>query len=308
MAARTRRTRSATLHRAVELGVTLLRHGGGLRSIHQRGAGRQGAETRARQGEDRHQIRLQRSSRPATDRSSSLASTAGPSMSAPWPKPRCSAWASSRSTSTTSTASTPTCRSRTRSARWPIWCARARCARSACRRRASPPSAGRMRCIRSPPCRANIRCGPAIRKTGVLDVCRELGIGFVPFSPLGRGFLAGAIKSSRSARRGRFPPRPAALRGGEHQAQSGRRRQAGEAGGRQGQDISATRARLGAAPGRFHRADPRLAQDRQSRGQRRGGGHRAQRCRGGRDRRAWSRRTRSSASATPMLQWRTTNR
>ena len=30
----------------------------------------------------------------------------------------------------------------------------------------------------------------------VLAVCRELGIGFVPFSPLGRGFLAGAIKST----------------------------------------------------------------------------------------------------------------
>jgi aryl-alcohol dehydrogenase-like predicted oxidoreductase len=31
---------------------------------------------------------------------------------------------------------------------------------------------------------------------GVLATCRELGIGFVPFSPLGRGFLAGAIKSA----------------------------------------------------------------------------------------------------------------
>jgi len=30
----------------------------------------------------------------------------------------------------------------------------------------------------------------------VLPVCRELGIGFVPFSPLGRGFLAGAIRSA----------------------------------------------------------------------------------------------------------------
>ena len=30
----------------------------------------------------------------------------------------------------------------------------------------------------------------------VLGVCRELGIGFVPFSPLGRGFLAGAIRST----------------------------------------------------------------------------------------------------------------
>ena len=33
-------------------------------------------------------------------------------------------------------------------------------------------------------------------EAGVLDVCRELGIGFVPFSPLGRGFLTGAIKSA----------------------------------------------------------------------------------------------------------------
>jgi aryl-alcohol dehydrogenase-like predicted oxidoreductase len=29
---------------------------------------------------------------------------------------------------------------------------------------------------------------------GVLQTCRELGIGFVPYSPLGRGFLAGQIK------------------------------------------------------------------------------------------------------------------
>lgn len=29
----------------------------------------------------------------------------------------------------------------------------------------------------------------------VLDTCRELGIGFVPYSPLGRGFLTGRIKS-----------------------------------------------------------------------------------------------------------------
>jgi aryl-alcohol dehydrogenase-like predicted oxidoreductase len=28
----------------------------------------------------------------------------------------------------------------------------------------------------------------------VLPTCRELGVGFVPFSPLGRGFLAGAVK------------------------------------------------------------------------------------------------------------------
>ena len=30
---------------------------------------------------------------------------------------------------------------------------------------------------------------------GVLDACRELGIGFVPYSPLGRGFLSGELTS-----------------------------------------------------------------------------------------------------------------
>jgi aryl-alcohol dehydrogenase-like predicted oxidoreductase len=31
---------------------------------------------------------------------------------------------------------------------------------------------------------------------GVLDVLRELGIGFVPYSPLGHGFLTGTIRST----------------------------------------------------------------------------------------------------------------
>jgi aryl-alcohol dehydrogenase-like predicted oxidoreductase len=48
---------------------------------------------------------------------------------------------------------------------------------------------------------------------GVLAACEELGIGFVPFSPLGRGFLTGAMSaettfSDRDARRAmpRFAP------------------------------------------------------------------------------------------------------
>jgi aryl-alcohol dehydrogenase-like predicted oxidoreductase len=36
---------------------------------------------------------------------------------------------------------------------------------------------------------------------GILQACRELGVGFVPYSPLGRGFLAGQIKSPAD-----FPP------------------------------------------------------------------------------------------------------
>lgn len=34
-----------------------------------------------------------------------------------------------------------------------------------------------------------------VEQNGVLDTCRELGIGFVPFSPLGRGALTGALKN-----------------------------------------------------------------------------------------------------------------
>ena len=37
-------------------------------------------------------------------------------------------------------------------------------------------------------------------ETDVLPVCRELGIGFVPFSPLGRGFLSGAVKDTEALR------------------------------------------------------------------------------------------------------------
>src|SRR3546814_6201136 len=32
----------------------------------------------------------------------------------------------------------------------------------------------------------------------ILPACRELGIGFVPYSPLGRGFLTGAIKDDNT--------------------------------------------------------------------------------------------------------------
>jgi aryl-alcohol dehydrogenase-like predicted oxidoreductase len=33
-------------------------------------------------------------------------------------------------------------------------------------------------------------------ENGILATCRELGIGFVPYSPLGRGFLSGQVRST----------------------------------------------------------------------------------------------------------------
>src|SRR3546814_16085793 len=40
----------------------------------------------------------------------------------------------------------------------------------------------------------------------LLPACRELGIGFVPYSPLGRGFLAGPIKARHTPAAHHPPP------------------------------------------------------------------------------------------------------
>ena len=46
---------------------------------------------------------------------------------------------------------------------------------------------------RSPRCRASTRCGGASPKHEIIPTLAELGIGLVPFSPLGKGFLTGTI-------------------------------------------------------------------------------------------------------------------
>ena len=105
-------------------------------------------------------------------------------------------WASTTSISTTSTAWIPTCRSRKRWAR--------------CRDLVEQ---GKVRFLGLSEASAEtVRRAHAVHPitalqseyslwsrdpeaSGVFDAVRELGIGFVPYSPLGRGFLTGAIKS-----------------------------------------------------------------------------------------------------------------
>lgn len=43
-----------------------------------------------------------------------------------------------------------------------------------------------------------------VETNGVLAACRELGVGFVPFSPLGRGFLTGKVASAAELGEGDF--------------------------------------------------------------------------------------------------------
>ena len=59
------------------------------------------------------------------------------------------------------------------------------------RRRSAAPTP----CTRSPRCRPSTRCGRATSRTEILPTIRELGIGLVAYSPLGRGFLTGTVAS-----------------------------------------------------------------------------------------------------------------
>ena len=91
----------------------------------------------------------------------------------------------------------------------------------------------------------------------ILPICRELGIGFVPYSPLGRGFLTGRSKTpddlaqDDSRRNGRFPRFE-----GENFDRNLTLANARQATGRgKGLHAGAAGARLGAGAGRRHRAD-----------------------------------------------------
>ncbi len=91
----------------------------------------------------------------------------------------------------------------------------ARCATSACRK---PSAATLRRAVRVHPIAAlqtEYSLWTRDPEDEMLATCRELGIGFVAYSPLGRGFLTGQIHNVRGPRRRRLPPRHPALPGRE---------------------------------------------------------------------------------------------
>ena len=227
-----------------------LRH---LRPAHERAARRPRDRRPARRGRAGDEVRHR--ARPRRPGQARRRRPAGVRPRRP-ARRRCGASASTTSTSTTSTASTPTRRSRRRSARWRSSSPRARSASSGCPRRRPRRSAARTPCTRSPRCRASTRSGRASRRRRSCRRVRELGIGFVPYSPLGRGFLTGKLRSLDAARGRRLPPLPAALPGRQPRGQHRDRRADRRARGGQGRHAGAGRAGVGARAGRGRRADP----------------------------------------------------
>jgi aryl-alcohol dehydrogenase-like predicted oxidoreductase len=118
----------------------------------------------------------------------------------------------------------------------------------------------------------------------IAPVCRELGIGIVPYSPLGRGLLTGRFRSASDFGSDDFRSAHPRVAGGQLRAQPRHGRRADRAGRGPRRDGEPARARVGAGPGRGRRADSRHQAAHVLGVQRRGGHARAERGRPRRDR------------------------
>ena len=96
-------------------------------------------------------------------------------------------------------------------------------------------------------------------ETDAMDAMRELGVGFVPYSPLGRGFLTATVDLSALDEQGLPPSQPAVHRRGRAE-EPGHRGGGPQGGRRQGRRPRAGRAGLGVRPAgaarRLARAHP----------------------------------------------------
>jgi hypothetical protein len=128
-------------------------------------------------------------------------------------------WASKPSTCITSTASTRTCRSRKPSARWPSWwqCGQGALSRPVRSLRRDMERACKVHPIAALQSEFSLWTRDP-QTNGMLDACRKLGVSLVAYSPLGRGFLTGAITFAGGLRRRRLPPQQPALPGRQLQA------------------------------------------------------------------------------------------
>ncbi len=172
--------------------LQLPRHRRHVRPVQERGAGRPRHRGPARPGragdQVRHRARPEQSDHGARHQRQARVRARSRATAA------CSGSASTSSISTTSTASIRRRRSRRPSAPWPSWCrqgkvrhlglSRGRRADAAPRLRRPSDRGAAERVLAVEPRSGGRECCAA---------CRELGIGFVAYSPLGRGFLTGQI-------------------------------------------------------------------------------------------------------------------
>ena len=91
----------------------------------------------------------------------------------------------------------------------------------------------------------------------IVPTLEELGIGFVPFSPLGKGFLTGKIRRGDVVRQLRHPQHHPPLHPRGTEGQPGPGRPAGQDRGTEERHPGPGRARLAARPEALDRADPR---------------------------------------------------
>ena len=90
----------------------------------------------------------------------------------------------------------------------------------------------------------------------VLPVARELGVGLVAYSPLGRGFLSGAIRAVEDLDPDDFRRHSPRFQGENFERNLELLRLVEELAAREGVHAGAARAGLGPGPGRRRRADP----------------------------------------------------
>ncbi len=259
----------ATIHRAIELGVHVLRHGRGVRAIHQRGAARPRARRaagRARPRRHRHQVRLQDR---RTARIAGLDS-----------RPEHIREAVEGSLRRLGTDHIDLLYQHRVDPRVPI--------EESVGAMAELVREGKVRFLGlSEAGEQTIRRAHAVHPISALQseyslwernlepriipLLRELGIGLVPFAPLGRGFLTGAVKRAEEYPEGDFRRGDPRYQGENFDANMRAAAAVRELADAEGRDAGAGRARVAAAQGPGHRADPRHQAAEVSGGERRRG-------------------------------------
>ena len=111
----------------------------------------------------------------------------------------------------------------------------------------------------------------------ILPTCRELGIGFVAYSPLGRGFLSGRFSNPDELAEDDFRRTQPRFQGENLEANMQDRRQAPRDRRGEGHHAGSAGAGVGSRPGRRHRPDPGHEAPQVPRGERGRRGHRADR-------------------------------